>query len=107
MLVEDAVCVVRITTKGKNLTRRISKDDIDAAITSIVDATIEGELADCAEFAFGYAAALDMFVGGTFDFVNPVGMVRAAMRDAQDTTSRRRMVTNFLPVACDAIGAGK
>ena len=105
MLVDDAVCVVRVTIKGKTLTRRISRDDIEEAVASIICATLDGELAECGDFAFGFAAALDMFVGGTLDFVNPIGMVIAALRDAEDTTTNRRMVTDFLPVACSSIGA--
>lgn len=103
----DAVCVVRVTTRGETMTRRISKEDIAIAIESIVDAALNGDLKNCEEFAFGYAAALDMFVGGTLDFMNPVGMVIAAKRDVDDVSRSRRMVTNFLPNACQALGAGK
>ena len=104
---KDAMCVVRVTVRGKVMTRRISQADVEEAIATIVNAALDGELGACPDFAFGYAAALDMFIGGTLDFMNPIGMVQAAKHDVENISRDRRMVTNFMPIACEAIGARK
>ena len=105
MLAESSTMAVRVTRAGRTLTRRLSKADIEAVNADVVLATLGGELEFCADFALGFCAALDMFAAGTLDIANPVGMVLAAKRDVDDVTRGRRMVTDFLPTACESIEA--
>ena len=83
------------------MSRRITKPDSEAITSDIVAAVLDGELR-CADFALGFAAAVDMLVGGTMDLANPVGMVVAARRDVVDVTDRRRIVTDIMEKGCAA-----
>lgn len=103
MLADESTMVIRVARDSRTMTRRLFKADVEAVTTAITLAALDGKLAPIAVFALGYCSALDMAAAGTLDIGNPVGMVIAAWRDVNDVTSGRRMVTDFLPRACEAI----
>lgn len=101
---DKGILASRVTHRGssQSLTRRIDGAMVDAANAEIIRAALDGDI-PCQEFALGFAAALDMTVYGTVDLANSVGMVLAAWRDFCDITTGRRVVTDALAKACEAI----
>ena len=104
MIGDTGILASRVTHRGGSqaISRRMDGAMVDAANAEIIRAALDGEL-PCREFALGFAAALDTAVYGTFDLANSVGVVLAAYRDFCDITTGRRVVTDALVKACEAI----
>lgn len=105
MLTDGSNIVVRVTKGGRTLTRRLFKEDMERFVARVVKAALDGRVPG--EYAMGFCAALDMSAAGTLDLTNPVGMVLASYRDVADVSCGPRMVTDFLPTACEAIGGAR
>jgi hypothetical protein len=69
---------------------------VDSADAEILRAVLDGPLSECGEFAFGFAAALDMVASGAIDPGDIVGTVASAWRDVNYTGCGVRGATSWL-----------